>query len=90
MRETLWELVIVMDDDGTPDSWDAIDDSSPDNNENLSAGVQSLNVNARPFIPNVNAPVFVPSFAQKINTSGKRIFTLLQLYFNAKNRYNST
>ena len=59
-----------MEEDGTPDSWDAIDDSSPDTSENLSAGIQSLNVNAKPFIPNVNAPVFVPSFPQKTNTDG--------------------
>ncbi|CAB3989409.1 eukaryotic peptide chain release factor GTP-binding subunit ERF3A isoform X1 [Paramuricea clavata] len=57
-----------MEDDSTPDSWDAIDDST-ETSEDLSSGIQSLNVNARPFIPNVNAPVFVPSFGQKTNTN---------------------
>jgi peptide chain release factor subunit 3 len=62
-----------MEDDGTPDSWDAIDDSAAENSENLSAGLQSLNVNAKPFIPNVNAAVFVPSFSQKTSENGKKL-----------------
>ena len=61
-----------MEDDSTPDSWDAIDDSAAESSENLSAGMQSLNVNAKPFVPNVNAPVFVPSFSQKTTTNGKK------------------
>ncbi len=61
-----------MEDDSTPDSWDAIDDSAAESSESLSAGMQSLNVNAKPFVPNVNAPVFVPSFAQKTTTNGKK------------------
>lgn len=64
-----------MEDDSTPDSWDAIDDST-ETSEDLSSGIQSLNVNARPFIPNVNAPVFVPSFGQKTNTNGKQRYTI--------------
>ena len=61
-----------MEDDNTPDSWDTIDDSATESSESLSTGLQSLNVNAKPFVPNVNAPVFVPSFGQKVNTSGKQ------------------
>ena len=65
-----------MDEDNTPDSWDAIDDSNAESSESLSTGLQSLNVNAKPFIPNVNAPVFVPSFGQKTSANGKKECTL--------------
>ncbi|XP_046855668.1 eukaryotic peptide chain release factor GTP-binding subunit ERF3A-like isoform X2 [Xenia sp. Carnegie-2017] len=51
----------MMDEDFTPDSWDACDDS----NIEINNGVKSLNVGAKPFVPNINAPVFVPSFSQK-------------------------
>ena len=62
-----------MEDDGTPDSWDAIDDSAAENVENLSTRIQSLNVDAKPFIPNVNAAVFVPSFAQKTTDNAPKL-----------------
>ena len=41
-----------------PDSWEAIDDQS----SGVSTDLAKLNVNAKPFVPNVNAPAFVPSF----------------------------
>lgn len=56
-----------MDSDANaPDSWDSLDDPGPgDTSEgasDLTEKLHSLNVNAKPFVPNVNAPVFVPSF----------------------------
>ncbi len=43
-----------------PDSWEAVDQS--DGSSGLPK-LSGLNVSAKPFVPNVNAPVFVPSFA---------------------------
>ena len=51
--------------DTAPDSWELEEDA-----EALAAAAglptafAALNVNAKPFVPNVNAPVFVPSFLQ--------------------------
>ena len=64
-----------MEEDLTPDSWDAIEDPGAESSENISSGFQSLNVNAKPFVPNVNAPVFVPSFTMNTNTKGKELCT---------------
>ena len=59
--------------DGPPDSWDSIEDPGPEGNvEELSSNLSHLNVNARPFVPNVNAPAFVPSFlVKKTESKGK-------------------
>ena len=38
----------------TPNSWEQSD--------GLANNLDNLNVNAKPFVPNVNASVFVPSF----------------------------
>ena len=40
-----------------PDSWDQ--------NNGGATSFSNLSINAKPFVPNVNAPVFVPTFAQK-------------------------
>lgn len=66
-----------MEEDSTPDSWDAIDDSVTETSDNVSAGLETLNINAKPFIPNVNAPVFIPSFGAKTNTNGKLRYGIL-------------
>ncbi|XP_031562231.1 eukaryotic peptide chain release factor GTP-binding subunit ERF3A-like [Actinia tenebrosa] len=47
-------------DSSAPDSWDSIEDPGP--GEDPSTQLKGLNINATPFVPNVNAPVFVPSF----------------------------
>lgn len=50
------------------DSWDQQDDPGPGDaaeNSSMSSQFSNLNVNAKPFIPNVHAPEFVPSFTPK-------------------------
>ena len=60
-----------------PDSRDSLDDPGPgDTSEgasDLTEKLHSLNVNAKPFVPNVNAPVFVPPFA----ANGKILILIL-------------
>uniref|UniRef100_A0A3B4BDG3 Tr-type G domain-containing protein n=1 Tax=Periophthalmus magnuspinnatus TaxID=409849 RepID=A0A3B4BDG3_9GOBI len=54
-----------MDPTDAPDSWELEEDAeAPAAAAELPAAFASLNVNAKPFVPNVNAPVFVPSFLQ--------------------------
>lgn len=65
-----------MDDDATPDSWDAVEDAAPNTSQNIQAGLNELNINAKPFVPNVNAAVFVPSFCQSQEADGKTIAKL--------------
>uniref|UniRef100_A0A672GDV0 G1 to S phase transition 1 n=1 Tax=Salarias fasciatus TaxID=181472 RepID=A0A672GDV0_SALFA len=51
--------------DTAPDSWELEEDAeAPAAAAGLPAAFAALNVNAKPFVPNVNAPVFVPSFLQ--------------------------
>ncbi|KAK2571598.1 Eukaryotic peptide chain release factor GTP-binding subunit ERF3B [Acropora cervicornis] len=56
----------VNSDASAPDSWDSLDDPGPveisGEAKNVNEQLQSLNINAKPFVPNVNAPAFVPSF----------------------------
>lgn len=56
-----------------PDSWDSLDDPGPGGDTKqlaTSLTALKLNANAKPFVPNVNAPTFVPSF-MKTEPSGK-------------------
>ena len=46
-----------MTDNTTPDSWETVADAS--------LNMSRLNVNAAIFVPNVNAPEFVPSFLKE-------------------------
>uniref|UniRef100_A0A7N6BDC0 Tr-type G domain-containing protein n=1 Tax=Anabas testudineus TaxID=64144 RepID=A0A7N6BDC0_ANATE len=51
--------------DTAPDSWELEEDAeAPAAVAGLPTAFAALNVNAKPFVPNVNAPVFVPSFLQ--------------------------
>ncbi|XP_032357403.1 eukaryotic peptide chain release factor GTP-binding subunit ERF3A isoform X1 [Etheostoma spectabile] len=51
--------------DTAPDSWELEEDAeAPAAAAELPTAFAALNVNAKPFVPNVNAPVFVPSFLQ--------------------------
>ncbi|KAM3859746.1 eukaryotic peptide chain release factor GTP-binding subunit ERF3A [Diretmus argenteus] len=51
--------------DTAPDSWELEEDAeAPAAAAGLRNALAALNVNAKPFVPNVNAPVFVPSFLQ--------------------------
>lgn len=51
--------------DTAPDSWEQEEYAeAPAPSAELPAAFAALNVNAKPFVPNVNAPVFVPSFLQ--------------------------
>uniref|UniRef100_A0A672SMM0 Eukaryotic peptide chain release factor GTP-binding subunit ERF3A-like n=1 Tax=Sinocyclocheilus grahami TaxID=75366 RepID=A0A672SMM0_SINGR len=52
--------------DTAPDSWDQEDDGEAQVDEQLSkAFAASLNVDAKPFVPNVHAAEFIPGFRQK-------------------------
>uniref|UniRef100_A0A671MS45 Pyridoxal-dependent decarboxylase domain-containing protein 1 n=1 Tax=Sinocyclocheilus anshuiensis TaxID=1608454 RepID=A0A671MS45_9TELE len=52
--------------DTAPDSWDQEDDGEAQVDEQLSkAFIASLNVDAKPFVPNVHAAEFIPTFQQK-------------------------
>uniref|UniRef100_A0A3P9HAA3 G1 to S phase transition 1 n=1 Tax=Oryzias latipes TaxID=8090 RepID=A0A3P9HAA3_ORYLA len=51
--------------DTAPDSWELEEDGeAPAPAAELQTAFAGLNVNAKPFVPNVNAPEFVPSFLQ--------------------------
>lgn len=51
--------------DTAPDSWELEEDGeAPAPAAELPTAFAGLNVNAKPFVPNVNAPEFVPSFLQ--------------------------
>lgn len=76
-----------MDSDANaPDSWDSLDDPGPgDTSEgasDLTEKLHSLNVNAKPFVPNVNAPVFVPSFLKTEASDGKILFFICLVNFD--------
>lgn len=49
--------------DSAPDSWEQADIDAPE--AQLNSSLARLNVNAKPFIPNVHAAEFVPSFLIK-------------------------
>uniref|UniRef100_A0AAX7UNT0 Tr-type G domain-containing protein n=1 Tax=Astatotilapia calliptera TaxID=8154 RepID=A0AAX7UNT0_ASTCA len=50
--------------DTAPDSWEQEDDVEATIDGQLESAFTTLNVNAKPFVPNVNAAEFVPAFAQ--------------------------
>lgn len=54
--------------DTAPDSWEQEDDVEATIDGQLESAFTSLNVNAKPFVPNVNAAEFVPSFAVKAHS----------------------
>lgn len=58
-------------DASAPDSWDSLDDPGPGETSDLNEKLNSLNVNAKPFVPNVNAPAFVPSFMKSQAAEGQ-------------------
>lgn len=67
--------------DTAPDSWEQEDDMEATIDGQLEPAFTTLNVNAKPFVPNVNAAEFVPTFALKthsedINPAGKSTVTL--------------
>lgn len=49
----------MTDNTAAPDSWETVADSA------LNSSLPRLNVNAAVFVPNVNAPEFVPSFLKE-------------------------
>ena len=51
----------------TPDSWEQGLNSGGDTAD-LASAISQLNVNATPFVPNVHAPAFVPSFLKDSQT----------------------
>lgn len=54
-----------MDPDTAPDSWELEEDAeAPGAAAELQTAFAALNVNAKPFVPNPNAPVFVPNLLQ--------------------------
>ena len=68
----LWRDKILL---KAPDSRDSLDDPGPrDTSEgasDLTENLHSLNVNTKPFVLNVNAPVFVPLFLKTQAANGK-------------------
>uniref|UniRef100_A0AAQ6AA80 Tr-type G domain-containing protein n=1 Tax=Amphiprion ocellaris TaxID=80972 RepID=A0AAQ6AA80_AMPOC len=54
--------------DTAPDSWEQEDDVEATIDGQLEPAFTSLNVNAKPFVPNVNAAEFVPAFAIKAHS----------------------
>lgn len=67
--------------DTAPDSWEQEDDVEATIDGQLESAFTTLNVNAKPFVPNVNAAEFVPTFAMKapsenLDSSGKLSVTL--------------
>ena len=76
-----------MDSDANaPDSWDSLDDPGPgDTSEgasDLTENLHSLNMNTKPFVPDVNAPVFVPSFLKTQAADGKILFFICKVSFD--------
>lgn len=51
--------------DTAPDSWEQEDDVEATVDGQLDSALTALNVNAKPFVPNVNAAEFVPAFFVK-------------------------
>lgn len=65
--------------DTAPDSWEQEDDVEATIDGQLDPALMALNVNAKPFVPNVNAAEFVPTFvvkAQDLDSAGKSPVTL--------------
>uniref|UniRef100_A0A4W6D5B5 G1 to S phase transition 1, like n=1 Tax=Lates calcarifer TaxID=8187 RepID=A0A4W6D5B5_LATCA len=67
--------------DTAPDSWEQEDDVEATIDGQLEPAFTTLNVNAKPFVPNVNAAEFVPAFAMKahsenLDSAGKFTVTL--------------
>uniref|UniRef100_A0A673X2B6 G1 to S phase transition 1, like n=1 Tax=Salmo trutta TaxID=8032 RepID=A0A673X2B6_SALTR len=54
-----------MEIDAAPDSWEQEDDVEVPVDGKLDNEFAAINVNAKPFVPNINAVEFVPSFFQK-------------------------
>lgn len=54
--------------DTAPDSWEQEDDVEATIDGQLDSAFTALNVNAKPFVPNVNAAEFVPVFATKAHS----------------------
>ena len=86
-ERTKREMDLANSDAGAPDSWDSLDDPGPgDTSEearDLSERLHSLNVHAKPFVPNVNAPAFVPSFLKAPAADGKAFPPCLIVIFVA-------
>uniref|UniRef100_A0A669AZP2 G1 to S phase transition 1, like n=1 Tax=Oreochromis niloticus TaxID=8128 RepID=A0A669AZP2_ORENI len=53
--------------DTAPDSWEQEDDVEATIDGQLESAFTTLNVNAKPFVPNVNAAEFVPAFESPVN-----------------------
>lgn len=51
--------------DTAPDSWEQEDDVEATIDGQLEPAFTTLNVNAKPFVPNVNAAEFIPAFVMK-------------------------
>lgn len=51
--------------DTAPDSWEQEDDGEAPADVQLQTAFTALNVDAKPFVPNVNAAEFVPAFLQR-------------------------
>uniref|UniRef100_A0A8C2BJ50 G1 to S phase transition 1, like n=1 Tax=Cyprinus carpio TaxID=7962 RepID=A0A8C2BJ50_CYPCA len=70
LKARVWSSSAAMDAiDTAPDSWDQEDDGEAQVDEQLSKAFStSLNVDAKPFVPNVHAAEFIPTFRPKGST----------------------
>lgn len=66
--------------DTAPDSWEQEDDVEATIDGPLESAFTTLNVNAKPFVPNVNAAEFVPfamkAHSENLDSAGKFTVTL--------------
>lgn len=67
--------------DTAPDSWEQEDDVEATIDGKLEEAFTAFNVNAKPFVPNVNAVEFVPTFpmnehSENLDSVGKFTDTL--------------
>uniref|UniRef100_A0A669EP35 G1 to S phase transition 1, like n=1 Tax=Oreochromis niloticus TaxID=8128 RepID=A0A669EP35_ORENI len=59
--------------DTAPDSWEQEDDVEATIDGQLESAFTTLNVNAKPFVPNVNAAEFVPAFGLKAHPGNPNV-----------------
>lgn len=72
--------------DTAPDSWEQEDDVEATVDGQLDSAFTNLNVNAKPFVPNVHAAEFVPPFATRapsVNVDAAGEFTSVTLAWAA-------
>ncbi|MGH0118765.1 UNVERIFIED_CONTAM: hypothetical protein FKN15_062227 [Acipenser sinensis] len=70
--------------DSAPDSWELEDDVEAPTDAQLQSALARLNVNAKPFVPNVHAAEFVPAFfvdepSENTGSGGSDAVTIMEV-----------